>query len=56
MEVEPSPISLHTIFATAIGCMMYGSPERRLMPLCAWLAKLKALVMISTLLRCLVCR
>ena len=54
MEVDPSPISVHTILATAMGCMMYGSPERRFTPLCACLAKLNAFVMISTFLRCLV--
>lgn len=48
MEVDPSPISVHTILATAMGCMMYGSPERRFTPLCACLAKLNAFVMIST--------
>ena len=52
MEVDPSPISVHTILATAMGCMMYGSPERRFTPLCACLAKLNAFVMISTFLRC----
>ena len=52
MLVEPNPISSQAMRATAIGCMMYGSPDSRLTPLCACLAKLKALVMMSTFLRC----
>ena len=51
IEVEPNPISSETIRATAIGCMMYGSPERRFTPACAWLAKLNAFVISSTFLR-----
>ena len=51
IEVEPNPISLQTILATAIGCMIYGSPERRFTPSCACLAKLNALVIRSTLRR-----
>ena len=51
MLVEPSPISSQAICATAIGCIIYGSPERRRTPLCACRAKLKALVIMSTFLR-----
>ena len=32
IEVEPNPISSQTILATAMGCMIYGSPERRRIP------------------------
>ena len=43
MDLQPSPISSTTIFATAMGCRMYGSPERRRTPLWASLANSKAL-------------
>ena len=36
IDVEPSPISWLAMRATAIGCRMYGSPDRRRTPLCAW--------------------
>ncbi len=44
-DFTPSPISSMTILATAIGCRRYGSPERRLTPSCASLARKNARLM-----------
>ena len=51
MLVLPSPISSEIMVATAMGCMMYGSPEVRYWPSWARSAKLYAFWIISTFLR-----